>query len=385
MVITYRSTSAVKVPFQKPSRFDVDIQWFAAEDEGRTEEATEYKIKKAREEGRVAKSTEFTSALTLLFPIIAYGILGSYILDNMIEMLRFFLYLSPEVDITTDSQVMPAFFNYFLKLTLPIFGVAVVAAFMGNVFQVGFLFTAKPITPDLKRILPRFGKFFKRAFFSKEAGFNLFKSIGKVAIIGIIAFINIRMEIDKISRFIDTPLWINIITLSGIAFRILIEAALAMLVLSIPDYFFQRKQYRDSLKMTKQEVKEERKMHEGDPLVQNRLRERMRELLSRNMIQNVPQADVVITNPTHFAVAMEWDREVMPAPTVTAKGQDHLAHRIREVAEEHHVPVMENKPLARAIYAEVEIGDVIPEKYYEVMALVLAEVYRMTGKSAEAV
>ena len=372
-------------PDTGPSRFAVDIQWFAPEDEGRTEEPTEYKIKKAREEGRVAKSTEFTSSLVLLFPIIAYGILGSFILDNMIEMLRFFLYLGPQVDITTDSQLFPAFMNYFLRLTLPIFGVAMVAAFMGNVFQVGFLFTAKPITPDLKRILPNFGKFFKRAFFSKEAGFNLFKSVGKVAIIGVIAFLNIRMEIDKISRFVDTPLWLNIITLAGIAFRILVEAALAMLILAIPDYFFQRKQYRESLKMTKQEVKEERKMHEGDPLVQNRLRERMRELLSRNMIQNVPQADVVITNPTHFAVAMEWDREVMTAPTVTAKGQDHLAQRIREVAEEHEVPVMENKPLARALYGEVEIGDVIPEKYYEVMALVLAEVYRMTGKSAEAV
>jgi len=385
MLFAFMDTFYHSSSYRKPNRFSVDIQWFAAEDEGRTEEATEYKIKKAREEGRVAKSTEFTSALTLLFPIIAIGILGSYIFDNMIEMLRFFLYISPEVDITTDAQLLPAFFNYFLKLTLPIFGVALVAAFMGNVFQVGFLFTSKPITPDLKRILPNFGKFFKRAFFSKEAGFNLFKSIGKVAIIGIIAFLNIRMEVDKISRFVDTPLWINIITLSGIAFRILVEAALAMLILAIPDYFFQKKQHKESLKMTKQEVKEERKMHEGDPLVQNRLRERMRELLSRNMIQNVPQADVVITNPTHFAVAMEWNREVMPAPTVTAKGQDHLAARIREVAAENDVPVMENKPLARALYAEVEIGDVIPEKYYEVMALVLAEVYRMTGKSAEAV
>jgi flagellar biosynthesis protein FlhB len=164
-----------------------------------------------------------------------------------------------------------------------------------------------------------------------------------------------------------------------------VEAALAMLVLGLPDYLFQRKQYRDSLKMTKHEVKEERKMHEGDPLVQNRLRERMREILSRNIMKSVPEADVVITNPTHYAVALEWDRLSMTAPMVTAKGQDHLAQRIKEIAGENEVPVIENKPLARALYAEVDLGDVIPEKYYEVMAGVLAQVYKMQGRGVEAV
>lgn len=362
----------------------VHLQWFAAEDEGRTEEPTEYKIKKAREEGKVAKSMELTSGVVLLFPIVAFGLLAPYVISTFMEMIRHFMMICTETDITRDARVIPAFFNYFLKITGPIAAVAFISAVLGNLVQVGFLFTAKPLKPDLKRILPNFGKFIKRALFSGEAFFNLAKSLVKIAVIGVIAFFNIRMELDKIAHFFTTPIWLSVVTISKAAFRILVESAVAMLVISIPDYLFQRKQYRDSLKMTKHEVKEERKMHEGDPLVQNRLRERMREILSRTMLQRVPEADVVITNPTHFAVAMEWDKMRMNAPAVLAKGQDHLAEKMKNLARENDVPIIENKPLARALYDEVEIGDSIPEKYYEVMAHILAQVYRMQGRESEA-
>ena len=365
--------------------FWVDLQWFAAEDEGRTEEPTEQKIRKAREEGKVAKSAEFTSAIVLLFPIIALGILGSYILGTSMEMMRFFLTLSSEIDIRTDPRIIPAFFNYFIRITVPIFIVAVVAALLGNIFQVGFLFSAKPITPDFSRILPRFGRFFKRALFSGEAAFNLGKSIFKIIVIGLIAFLNIRAKLEDIAHLVTATFWQSLQTVSGAAFQILVEAAIALLLLSIPDYMFQKFQHRQSLKMSRQEVKEERRMSEGDPLVRSRLRERMRELLTRNMMKSVPTADVIVTNPTHFAVAMEWNRRTMDAPMVTAKGMDNIALRIREIAEENNVPCIENKPLARALYAEVEIGDIIPEKYYEVMALVLAQVYKMNGRTLEAV
>ncbi|MCF6336032.1 MAG: EscU/YscU/HrcU family type III secretion system export apparatus switch protein, partial [Spirochaetales bacterium] len=145
----------------------------------------------------------------------------------------------------------------------------------------------------------------------------------------------------------------------------------------------QKKQHTDSLKMTKQEIKEERKTTEGDPLVRNRLRERMREIMTQNMLQKVPEADVVITNPTHFAVGMQWDRDAMVAPLVIAKGQDNMAMRIKSIARDNNIPIIENKPLARGLYAEVEIGEVIPEKYYQVMAIVFAEVYQMEGKEQE--
>jgi len=371
--------------FPDDSIFWVDLQWFAPEDEGRTEDPTEQKIRKAREEGKVAKSAEFTSALVLLFPIIALGILGSYILGTLIDMMRFFFSLSNEIDLTRDARIVPAFFSYFIRITVPIFSVAFVSALLGNIFQVGFLFSAKPITPDLTKIAPRFGRFFKRAFVSGEAAFNLGKSIFKILVIGLIAFLNIRANLEKIAILSSATFWVSFQTVAGVAFAILVEAAVALLILAIPDYMFQRYQHRQSLKMTKQEVKEERRMSEGDPLVRSRLRERMRELLTRNMIRNVPRADVVVTNPTHYAIALEWNRDMMEAPAVLAKGMDNIAMKIREVAEEHDIPCMENKPLARALYAEVEIGDVIPEKYYEVMALILAEVYKMKGRTLEAV
>jgi flagellar biosynthesis protein FlhB len=367
------------------SQFAIGLQWFAAEDEGRTEEPTEYKIKKAREEGKVAKSAEFSSSIVLLFTVVTIGILGGYLFENMKAMMRYFLTISAETDITDSSTLLPAFFRYFIRLTLPVGIIAFIAAIMGNLFQVGFLFTTKPLKPDLKRVAPNFVKFFKKSLFSGEALFNLAKSIAKVAAIGVIAYLNIRSESKFFVRFATVPFGLSLTKVASVGFRIMVEAAIAMLLLAIPDYAFQKKQHKESLKMSKHEVKEERKMQEGDPQVQSRLRERMRELLRSNMIRNVPNADVVVTNPTHFAVAMQWDRSSMTAPTVIAKGQDNLALRIRETAESNDVPVIENKPLARALFAEVEIGDMIPEKYYEVVALVIAEVYRMTGRSAEAV
>jgi flagellar biosynthetic protein FlhB len=268
-------------------------------------------------------------------------------------------------------------------LVLPIVLVAFIAALAGNIVQVGFLFTVKPLVPDFSRIVPRFGRFFKRAFFSGEAVFNLAKSMFKVAVIVVIAYLNIRAEIEKITNLMTVPFMVSFTFIVSIAFRIIVEATIAMLVLAIFDYVFQQRQHLESLKMSRQEVKEERRMYEGDPLVRSRLRERMREIMSRSMIRAVPEADVVITNPTHYSVALEYDRIVNPAPLVVAKGVDSLALKIREIAEENAVPIIENRPLARALYNEVEVGDTIPEKYYEVMAAVIAEAWRISGKAAE--
>ena len=199
-----------------------------------------------------------------------------------------------------------------------------------------------------------------------------------------IAYLNVRGELARIVNLAALPYQMGFRLIASVAFRIIVESALALLVLSLPDYLFQRRQHLESLKMSKQEIKEERRMYEGDPLVRSRLREKMRELLTRNMMKAMPKADVVITNPTHYSVAIQWNRLIMDAPTVTAKGVDAIALKIREVAREASVPVVENKPLARILYYEVEIGESIPEKYYEVMAVILAEVYRLSGKVREA-
>ena len=320
------------------------------------------------------------------FSITALGIISSYWFTTFQEMMKFYLSRTAEVNVTTTEILFTAFLQYYLRLALPIVVVAFLAALVGNILQVGFLFSTKPITPDFTKIVPRFDKWFQRSFMSGEAAFNLLKSIVKVIIIGIIAFVTIRSRMEDLIGLINGTFLMAVKTIGGIAFRIMLSASIAMLLFSLADYYFQRRQHMESLKMTKQEVKEERKQTDGDPLVKSRLRERMRAILSGNMMRSVPEADVVVTNPTHFAVALQYKPGgSMPAPMVTAKGQDNIAFRIREVATEAGVPIMENKPLARALYAEVEIGDVIPEKYYEVMATIIKEVYTMKGRSLEAV
>ncbi len=358
------------------------LQWFAAEDEGRTEDPTEHKIQKAREDGKVAKSQDVTGSVILLFTVVALLILARYLLDNSLEMVTYFFRQSTEVDVSSDSTVANAFYGYFIRLTLPIALVAFAAAILGNVVQVGFLFSTKTIAPDFNRIAPRFGKFFQKALFSTEALFNLAKSMGKVALIVGLGVINVALRANQIIATLTSPFLQSFSLVAEIAFNMLLQSAILLLVLSVFDYFFQRRQHIESLKMTRQEVKEERRTFEGDPLIKGRMRQRMNEMLSRTMIENVPNADVVVTNPTHFAVAMEYDRVTMEAPTVIAKGQDNMAFRIREIAGESGVPIVENRPLARALYAEVEIGDTIPEQFYEAVVIVLKQVYQMTGRSA---
>jgi flagellar biosynthetic protein FlhB len=367
-----------------PTPFDVHLQWFAAEDEGRTEEPSEHKLRKAREEGKVARSGEVTSSLLLLVGIATLGLLGTHILRVMIEMITFFLSNSASPN-AFSGGLAPAFMSFFIKLTLPVLAVLFLVAILGNVIQVGFLFTVKPITPDLGRIVPHFGRWLRRSVGSPEALFNLAKSIVKVAVIAVIAYLNIRGEVPRLTRLALAPFFSGVTVIAQIAFRLVLEVAIALLAFSAVDYWFQRRQHLESLKMSKQEVKEERKMYEGDPLTRSRLRERMREIMRRNMLKAVPKADVVITNPTHFAVALEYNRAVMPAPIVVAKGADVMAAKIREVASDNGVAIIENKPLAQALYREVEIGDAIPEKFYEAMSTILAEVYRLSGRSAEAV
>ncbi len=361
----------------------IDLQWFAAEDEGRTEDPTEYKIRKAREEGRVAKSQELNGAIVLLLPVLALITLAPWMLNQLTEMIRFFLSRSTTADIS-DPTLVKAFFHYFLTLVLPITLVAMVSGIVSNVLQNGgFIFSLKPIEPKLSKIAPNFGRFFSRALFSAEGLFNLAKSLVKVAVIAIVAYVNVKGELPRLVSMLNAGLWPSVSFIASMASKLLLTAALFFLAVSIPDYVFQRRQFMDSLKMSKQEIKEEYKQMEGDPLVKGRLRQRMRELLSQNMAVNVPKADVIITNPTHFAVAMQWDRQTMRAPMLTAKGADQLAQRIKQIARDNGVPIVENRPLARALYAEVEIGDMIPDEYYQALAVILAKVYALDSRKAQ--
>jgi flagellar biosynthetic protein FlhB len=364
----------------------IDLQWFAtAEDEGRTEDPTEYKIRKAREEGRVAKSQELTGAIVLLLPVIALMILAPSMIKTFVEMIRFFFSRATTTEVT-DPALFRAFLHYFIQLALPIALTAMVAGVASNIAQNGgFIFSTKPISPKFSKIVPNFGKFFARAFFSTEGLFNIAKSLVKVAMIAVVAYVSIKGEIPKLVTMLNAGLWSAVVFIASMTSRLLLTAAIMFLVISVPDYLFQRHQFIESLKMTKQEIKEEYKQMEGDPMVKGRIKQRMRELLAQNMAVNVPKADVIITNPTHFAVAMQWDRATMRAPMLTAKGQDQLALRIKEIAREAGVPIVENRPLARALYAEVEIGDIIPDEYYQALAVILAKVYALDARKSKIV
>jgi flagellar biosynthetic protein FlhB len=365
-----------------PFRFD--LQLFAAEDEGRTEEPTEYKKRKAREEGKVAKTQELPSALILIFGFFVIFLFSRSIFRNMLQMME--LYLGSVQQVVSSGEnvifLLRPILPIMAKIIGPILGVVLLAAFVGNVVQVGFQFSVKPIQPDVSKINPNPARFFQRVLFSKQSAVNLGKAIFKIAAIGAVSFFLIRKDLYVITRTLDMGLSQGLYIILSMAFKLVMIVSGILLVLSFPDYLFQRRQHIESLKMTRQELKEERKLLEGDPLLRARMRERQRAYARRRMMHEVPTADVVITNPIHYAVALKYEVLRMSAPSCVAKGQELIAQRIRSIAEEHDVPVVENRPLARELYRRVEVGDEVPDELFTAVAEVLAFVYKLKRKTA---
>lgn len=351
---------------------EIDLQWFAAEDEGRTEEPSDLKLDKARKEGRVAKSQEVNGAFVFFFSVLALALLAKWLLRNFEEILVFFFTRCDQGNAISGTSAA-VFYSYFLKMALPISFVAVVAGVAGNMVQNrGWLFSLKPITPDFKRVLPHFGEWLKKTVFSKQGAFNVVKSISKVAVIIIAAYIIIRSNMGELLFIVHQNG--NILgafaKIASIAFQILLFAAIFFIVIAIPDYFVQRTSFLDSLKMTKQEVKQEYKEMEGDPEVKGRLKQMQRQILMSDVRRAVAESDVVITNPTHFAVALKYDTAQADAPVLNAKGEDNRAQLIKQIARENDVPIVENRPLARGLYADVELGAIIPDNYFKVVSVV---------------
>jgi flagellar biosynthetic protein FlhB len=375
--------NSVPVFFVTRNPLIIPLQWFSDEDEdapGKTEQPTEYKLDRLRrEEGQVVKSQELIGAIGLLLPALLLLFIGSYMLRTCVEMVKFFFSRSVEMDPTRDALIVLVFFRYFIKLALPILGVAFVSSLFSNFMQVGFVIVTKPLIPNFSKVLPKIGKFFKRIF-SWDGMWNFIKSIVKMLIIGGISFGFIYSNIEKLLNLQKADVYTGLTTVAWIAIQMLIIAAFLLLALAIPDYMFQRWRFRERNKMTRYEIKEESKQHEADPQIQNRIRSRFRELLRQSIATVVPQADVVITNPTHLAIALQFDQGTMPGPKVTAIGYDEIAARIRQIAKENEVPLVENKPLAWALYRDTEVGDFIPEKYWSVVALIFKNVWDINQK-----
>ena len=343
----------------------------AAEDEGRTEQPSEYKLEKARKEGRVAKSQEISGALVLLLCVVTIVFLAKWFFNEIITVFRFYFTQAGTYDVKNPT-FLPAFFNVIIKCVLPIGLISAVSGVLANIIQTrGFIFSLKPIEPKFSKIVPKFGEYLKKTIFSMKGLFNVAKSFLKVGIIIFVAYLYIKKDLFVLIDILDNGDVASALgQVARMAAQILITVAVLFLALSIPDYFVQRHDFMEEMKMTKQEVKEEYKEMEGDPEVKSKLQQMQRQLLSQNVRKAVSESDVVIANPTHFAVALKYDSAVADSPMINAKGEDNTALLIRRIAEENKIPVVENRPMARELYTNLEVGDIIPEVYYNAIAVI---------------
>lgn len=364
-----------------------DLQFFAKDGEGgeKTEPATQKKLNDARKEGKVAKSKELTSAFMLIALFLLLKIFISSIGNQLVGVFsmvynRIGAYINP-AEIGFTSQAVSYFMmQMMLQLLLnvwPFFLFGILIAFFVGVVQVGWKVSAKPMQPKFSKFNPISG--FKRIF-SKESLFNLFMSIVKIGVIGLITYLSIKDKADELFVLYDISLNQAIALTGEIILDTGLKISIVYLIVGLIDFVYQKHKFNEDMKMTKQEVKDEYKNTEGDPHIKGQQRRKMQEASMRRMMQDVPKADVVITNPTHFAVALKYDAEVSGAPILVAKGEDFLALKIKEVAKENHVEIVENKPLARMIYHNVDIGQEIPPELYQAVAEVLATVYRMKNR-----
>lgn len=358
----------------------VNLQLFADSGE-KTEKPTPKKRRKAREEGQVLQSRELTSAIVLLSIFLTLKIAGSFMYEQLFINFKIaFIDFAQVPDLYTLQGIRRLFIDgllQFLKILAPVFAIAIITSLVSCYAQVGFLFTTKTLAIKFNRINPING--FKKIF-SLRSVIELVKSILKIVIIGYIAYSYLTGEAQNILKAMDMDVVSIAVYICSTTLNVAIRMCIAMLVLGVLDYGYQWWEYEKNLKMTKQEIKQEYKETEGNPEIKGKIKQKQRQIALRRMLQDVPKADVVITNPTHFAVAIKYDPKVADAPMVVAKGQDYMALRIKEIAKENKVEIVENKQLARTLYSTVEIGDKIPPELFQAVAEVLAFVYSLKNK-----
>lgn len=355
----------------------VDLQFFAGE---KTEKATPKKRQDSRKKGQVLKSQDVTAALTLLSVFLFMFVAAGFMRDRFFIFFResFTHFISiPMLDIEQTMLIFIPIIMQMAIILLPIMAVAVVAGIGANLLQFGLLFTGETLKFDLKKIDPIKGL---KRIFSIRAIVELLKSVLKISFIGTVTTVVLLSNFNGVIELAFKTPQMTLVTIAKLVGTMGIVAALTLLFIAILDFLYQKFDYEKNLRMSKQDIKDEHKNVEGDPLIKSRIRQRQREMAMRRMMEEIPQADVVITNPTHFAIALKYDEEEMDSPVVVAKGADFIAQKIKMIAKEHDVVMVENRPLARAMYDEVEIGDRIPEHFFKAVAEILAYVYRIQQK-----
>jgi flagellar biosynthetic protein FlhB len=355
-------------------RFVFDLQFFAQE---RTESATPKKRQKVRTEGKVCKSRDLTAAVEILVGLLGLWVMGHFIAGNLVNFLRDTIaFIGDGALLQTGwfySLAVSALWTYFTSWLLLGLLIAVVVTAI-TIHQVGWTISFQPFQLNFGRLNPIAGM---KKIISLRALVELLKGLLKASLFALVLYVAMRDKLPLATRALQIPIEHGAEQLWDLLWDLSMRLAFMLLIIGIADYFYQKWDFEKSIKMSKQEVKDEVRQMEGDPQVKNKIRQKQRELAKKRMMSSVPKADVVITNPTTLAIALMYDRGVMTAPQIVAKGKGVIARRIREVAEEHGVPIIENKSLAWALYEAVEIGDEVPENLYRGVAEILAMVYKL--------
>jgi len=351
----------------------------ASDEQGeRTEQATDAKREEFRKRGQVASTRELGTAFIFLAGALFITMFAQFYHRNIVESFEFFFgdSLVQFVRLADFSGVIPFLGLKFLYLLGPLFFAALFIGVASQVLQTGFLNIEDALTFDLNKINPLTAL---KRIFSLRGFVDFFKSVLKMALIFLVIYLLLKSEIKQIPMLSGYSINQMFSYIGSTVYKLLLGSGMLMLILAVADYFYQRWQIEQDMMMTKQEVKEEHKSREGDPLIKARIRKIQREVAMRKMMTEVPKGDVVITNPTHIAVVLKYSAD-LPAPQMIAKGADLVAEKIKEIAREHNIPVIENKPLARTIYKTMKIGQVIPKDLFVAVAEVLSYVYRLKKK-----
>ena len=348
----------------------------------KTEKPTSKKREEARKKGDVAKSRELPAVAVFLSGLIGLSIFGSYMYAYIEIIMKeaFSLPLMGGQDIAAVLIFFERMLNLFFLVVCPLMAVVFITALLSNIAQVGFMFSGESIKPKFSKINPFKGI---ERLFSKQAFVEFCKSLMKLATVGVIAYFSLKGEMKNLPFLGDMEPFAIVTYILLTALKILLRCIIAMVFLVVIDYAFQKWEFENKLKMTKQEVKEEYKKSDGDPLVKSRIRSIQIQMSKKRMMQSVPEADVVVTNPTRLAVAIKYNSS-MSAPKLLAKGAGKIAGRIKKIAGEHNIPIVENKELAQGLYSSVELEEEIPSAFYQAVAEVLAYVYRLKEGAAHA-
>ncbi|WP_317367333.1 flagellar biosynthesis protein FlhB [uncultured Tyzzerella sp.] len=354
---------------------NINLSFFDGE---KTEKATPKKKQKARSEGQVAISKEIATAITLILGFLSLKVLGKFMYKQIASVMNFNFTLIEDANNIISQDYLLDLFIYLITRCIIIAGpICIIAMLIGivtNLLQVGWHPTTKPLKPKFDAFNPATG--FKRLFSFKQV-VDAVIAIIKLVFLTIVIYNSAKGEVYQLRNIIYMDLFSAVLYISNLCVDIGLKVGYFFIIIAIIDFVYQKYSHNKKLRMSKKEVKDEYKEVEGDPIIKSKIRQKMRESSLRRMMQEVPTADVVITNPTHFAVAIKYDREKEGAPIVLAKGVDHLAQKIKNVAKENKVEIVENKPLARALYSTVDVGKEIPPELYQAVAEVLAFVYKL--------